>query len=463
MSSKRKKMFRAILFYTFILFIGAVASVYIASSFSFRSKFFPNTTINGVDVGQMDAENAEKAVYEGMSIKILLRPEDGYEVINASEIDYNYVLEPTVGELLKQQDPWKWGISLIHPVQYITKITPSYDEAKLMSEIEGLKCLNITAVAPQNARIEKTDTEFKIIPETEGTQLDEEQVKIAVIKAIEEGRSEVDLVKEGCYLAPTVTENDPTLIQEYSHIQDIISKNVEVDLTDATEVIDKKTIFDWVSYKNGEVILDMDAIDHYMAGLEEKYMTFQTERPFTTTKGDTIKVGGYETDTYGFWLDRKQTKDDICEAVLAGTDQKVAATWRIPALHRNTKNGDIGDTYIEVCIDDQHLWYYKSGRLVMDTPVITGKNIDETRTPVGLYRVIEKKELQPDGYTIPAPDWMVFTLDGTALCGATWRASSEFNDTTYILNGSNKDVEIPAESAKTLFKSVQIDTPVIIY
>ena len=49
----------------------------------------------------------------------------------------------------------------------------------------------------------------------------------------------------------------------------------------------------------------------------------------------------------------------------------------------------IEDTYIEVDLENQHMWYYKDGKLIVSTDVVTGyKNAHDT--PTGLYYVINK-------------------------------------------------------------------------
>ena len=89
--------------------------------------------------------------------------------------------------------------------------------------------------------------------------------------------------------------------------------------------------------------------------------------------------------------------------------------------------------------------------MVFETPVITGKNIDDTRTPTGVYRVLDCSASS------------VRISDSTALKSATWRQDSEFNLETYILNGGDKDVELPATAAAALFPYIETGTPVIIY
>ena len=38
------------------------------------------------------------------------------------------------------------------------------------------------------------------------------------------------------------------------------------------------------------------------------------------------------------------------------------------------KNHGLGDTYIEVNLTEQHLYYYQDGRIVVDSPIVLGKD-----------------------------------------------------------------------------------------
>ena len=56
------------------------------------------------------------------------------------------------------------------------------------------------------------------------------------------------------------------------------------------------------------------------------------------------------------------------------------------------ENGDdIGDTYAEVDLTNQHMYYYKNGKLVLDTDVVTGCVNLRSGTPGGIYSVQYKQ------------------------------------------------------------------------
>lgn len=58
--------------------------------------------------------------------------------------------------------------------------------------------------------------------------------------------------------------------------------------------------------------------------------------------------------------------------------------------HTITNNG-IGDTYAEVSIQEQRIWIYKNGQLVVTTPVVTGRHEVNEDTPSGVWYIMYKQ------------------------------------------------------------------------
>ena len=50
---------------------------------------------------------------------------------------------------------------------------------------------------------------------------------------------------------------------------------------------------------------------------------------------------------------------------------------------------DWGNTYVEVDLTDQHMWYIVDGSVAMQTDVVTGLPTPERETPAGVYSILE--------------------------------------------------------------------------
>lgn len=120
-------------------------------------------------------------------------------------------------------------------------------------------------------------------------------------------------------------------------------------------------------------------------------------------------------------------------------------------------------TYILVSIKKQKLWFYKKGKLILKSKVVTGTK-NKTATPKGTYKIRGKARsayLVGDDYVSFVNYWML--IDGGLQIGlhdATWR--STFGGTIYKRNGSHGCVNLPYNVAKKIYKKAPIGTKVII-
>ena len=131
-----------------------------------------------------------------------------------------------------------------------------------------------------------------------------------------------------------------------------------------------------------------------------------------------------------------------------------------------TFRGDyVGKTYVEICIEDQYMWFYKNTNLIQGTPVVTG-NYGTMDTPKGYHSVNNKASpctLSGDGYTSYVDYWIAFIGSGYGIHDASWRTEDEFGGTTYMGNGSHGCVNTPYDAVERIYNNISIGTPVIVY
>ena len=136
------------------------------------------------------------------------------------------------------------------------------------------------------------------------------------------------------------------------------------------------------------------------------------------------------------------------------------------------KKSKVRTSFIMVDISEQRLIYLKNKELILDTHVVTGMN-DKHDTPTGYY-IVKKDNKQKERtlrgtndngtkYAAYVDYWMPFiTSRGIGFHDASWRDEDEFNDSTYIYDGSHGCVNMPFDAAKTLYKAITYDEDVII-
>lgn len=136
------------------------------------------------------------------------------------------------------------------------------------------------------------------------------------------------------------------------------------------------------------------------------------------------------------------------------------------------RTSNIRTSFIMVDISDQRLKYIKNNSVVVDTSVVTGM-LGKHDTPVGYYMI--RKANKQRGRTLRGTNdngtkyaayveyWMPFiTSRGIGFHDASWRGSSEFNDSTYTYDGSHGCVNMPSSAAKKLYNAITYDEDVIV-
>lgn len=125
----------------------------------------------------------------------------------------------------------------------------------------------------------------------------------------------------------------------------------------------------------------------------------------------------------------------------------------------------VDSTFVEISIDDQYMWFFKDGRQIVGTPVVTG-NYNSMDTPKGYHSVQNKASpctLSGPGYTSYVDYWIAFIGSGYGIHDASWRSEGEFGGNTYKGNGSHGCVNTPYNAVRTIYNNISVGTPVIVY
>ena len=161
---------------------------------------------------------------------------------------------------------------------------------------------------------------------------------------------------------------------------------------DETETLDGNTIKDWLNFdEKGQLIMDDTSfrqhIADYVAQLAAAHDTVGTEREFQTTSGRTVSVYG---SAYGWQIDQASEVAQLTQEIQSGTQ-----TTREP-VYSMTANAhgynDIGNTYIEVDLSEQHMYFYQNGEDIFESDIVSGDmRYSDRQTPAGIYTLYYKK------------------------------------------------------------------------
>lgn len=446
---------------------GIFAGVVFGGSGPYNERYWKDTYFGDMYVGGKTVDEVNQTLRsDNKELKITTR-EGNIETIALDDIAYKSSFSTDIQAIKDSQSPFAWFLHNSGENVYDVDINTTYDQKALEDKLAGLNCIISDSIQdPTDAHLALVGDSFTIVEATEGNRINPEKLNSVITQAVKSGVFDVNLSDTDCYVAPSVYSDDADLNTTLNNINALKNNTVKLNLHDAEETIDYSVFKDWIHTEGTNPVLDDELMIKYLDGIAEKYNTFRTERDFNATGIGTIKVGGGSQDSYGFLLDEESTKDAIKEAILSGKSDTVDCYWTVPANHRNTTNGDIGNTYVEIDISRQHMWYYINGELFTDTDVRTGTESSAQWTPTteGVYRILWK---QRDKWFLQVGDpchsdyWMPFNSRGEGIHDATWY--STYGGNLYKWAGSHGCINTPYSIAQLIYENIEAGTPVIVY
>lgn len=451
-----------------------LAGFYGYRAFYFSSHFFDGTLINGMECGGMTAKEVEQKIAENAEDYILdIHFRNGDQKIEGTSIDYSYRSDGSIGNLLKKQNALAWITENTGSKKHEITIKMQYDAGKLEQQIGQFQQLQEDQMqAPSSAQIEFQNGQFVVTEENAGTQLDVQKAENAITEAVETGAVELDMEQAGVYSEPETQTEEKSLETQAAQLNDLVSASITYQLPDGqTQVLDGNTLKDWLSvdengnYTQNEEIWNQK-LNEYVAGLAAAVDSYGQEQTFPATGID----GGVKVtqSDYGWKIDQEKEAAQLAQDIaghLTTTREPVYASREF-----STDNNGFGNTYVEIDVSRQHIWFYKDGDLLVDSKCVTGKMVKSRYTPAGIFQLVSKtspKTLRgpkkADGsyeWESDVTYWMPFN-GGIGLHDATWRSS--FGGTIYKNSGSHGCVNLPFDVAKKIYNNIEVGTPIIVY
>lgn len=448
---------------------------YGAGAFYYRERFFYGTQINDIPCANLTVKEAEqklKEKVEDYTLEISLK-EGKKESLSGKEIDYTYVPDKEVEKALEKQNPFAWITGFFHAKEYTAGENITFDESLLKEKINAMDCVQEANMKPpKDAYIAFKNNQFVIKEEELGTAIELEKLQEKAKEAVGKSQSEISAEESGVYKLPAVTKENETLKQQQEVWNSCAAVTVKYTFGEQTEILDGMTVKEWMTYdENGNYVENtavlQEHIREYVNALGEKYNTAGKPRTITSTStGQPVSVEG---GNYGFLIDargeRRQLFADI--QAHANVEREPVYARRGAAYGEN----DLGDTYVELDLTAQHLWYYKDGALLMDSDFVSGTYYNYgRRTPGGTYTLKAKQRnqvLRPapneDGsydYESPVSYWMPFN-GGIGLHDADWRWN--FGGDIYLYGGSHGCINLPVSFAGNFYENIETGCPIVCF
>lgn len=449
-----------------LLFLGAGAGAAGSLLWARRydSVFFPRTTVNGVDVSGETAKGAWEKLSDaakGYRLMILER-NGGRELINGQEIRLVPEYSREIETLLKEQQGKAWWNSLKQGTDYEIAVSAHWDEELLAKKVAGLSCMDESAMKePQAPHLSEYNSEkkgYEVLEGDPGTKLSYDAVLLAVQTAIAGMEETVDLDEAGCYETAGEGEEWEALERQAKSLNFYTQASVTYSFGEETEVIDGDQIHDWLSLDGEQAVIDEAQAAAFVKELADQRDTAGKEKTLQTSYGPVVTI---KEGTYGWKIDQEKETKALLANVRAGENVTREPEYAQTAASHGT--ADYGDTYVEINLTAQHLYYYKKGLLVTESDFVSGNAARGWSTPAGAYPLRYKQRnavLVGKTYRTPVSYWMPFNR-GIGLHDATWRGS--FGGGIYKNNGSHGCINLPPPVAKAIYQEIEAGTPVLCY
>lgn len=457
--------------YKSLAFGGVVAllvAIYISLSLMYSKGFSYGTWINGEyctgktvsQVNEILKAYSEKPV-------IVISDKDGNNSYIYSD-DYDYQVDYMDGltYISNKQNPFLWIMNLFQKKDSLT-IEPvvTYDEGMLVELVSKLpvyeKYLNMEEAVVKIA----TNSEGYYLLDTTHELLKFDELTQAVLELGKEGGA---LYVSNSFFYKEMPDSEEIATKnEWEKLQKFLATKIIYDMGAEQIPIDGKVLRNFLLLddkgnflydESGDFLLKNEAIEEFVHNLCLDYDTASLPRKYTTYKGKEVEI---DFELKSTLLNEAKEKEYLVAAVHDSVKEIHEPTYIKQGFVRG-KN-DVGDTFIEVDLEEQKLYFVKEGNLILETDIVSGNPNKGWTTPKMLcyiYSMSKNVVLRGEGYASPVDYWLP-VYQGIGLHDASWQ--SAFGSDLYLTRGSRGCINLYIDDAKMVYENAYIGLPVIIY
>ncbi len=403
--------------------------------------FQSGSSINGIDVsGLTQAKAVEKLTDEWNKKTLTITEKDSKIGTTVRPSKRSYSIAMTAKASSRSFDRQFRRLSFVKDNKYTTKT--------------------------RNAYVDLTSSDFKIVKEVYGDNLDKSKLKKALLSAIARNKMKFSYTAADYYEKPTVLSDSETLKERQAYAEKYLTKKITVTGAGKKYTIKPAQLDKMISVsKSGEITVDEKAVKTFVKSIADRFTTVGMTRHLKLKGGKVTISGG----NYGNTLNIRKETDRLSRVLAEGKDATTEAVFSMTGYGSSSSvTDDIGDFYVEVSISKQHVWCVKNGKTVVSADVVTGNVKEGNGTPEGVFSLMYKQSPSTlegrnnDGssYKTPVKYWMPFYA-GCGFHDAKWRDS--FGGSIYLRNGSHGCVNMPPAKAAKLYSYVEAGMPVIVH
>ncbi len=456
-----------------VLTAGLFTYIHIADTNTLGRKI----AIYGVDVSTMTTDKAEQKLLEEFRSRKVQFKEDGSDVYQTTLSGLGYDLDETalksaLTELQAKREANRKLFATQEDYQIAYQVQKNEEQEKTALAASNFGDKERTASVDAAVQYDEQQKQYILVNDVQGNEIDEAKLQSYVDQTLDDnfrlkllgGDIQITL-DTNVYQQPSVTVSDD-MQNKVNGLNDQLNKyrstTITYTLGSATEVIDAGTIESWLQIADDSLNIDQDAVKVYVQNLAAKYNTIYVPRIFHTSYGNDVTVSDNE---YGFRIDQDGETQQLLTDLASGTAVTRNPVYSISGMQRNGAD-DLNGSYIEVSLDNQHLWLYKDGALVTETDIVSGAPKAGRETYRGAWPIAYKASpynlsSEEYGYNVKVKYWMPFVY-GQGLHDASWQSS--FGGNRYKSGaGSHGCINLPTDQAALIYNTIDGGYPIIIY
>lgn len=450
----------------------AAGIVYFNGVSRYKTHFLRGTRINGIDCS--DLEPGEVCAILDAQISDYVLEVSGRNPANPEETAVLGTITPGdvglcrkdtavyVNDVFEKQNPYAWyQCYWKEGAEYSFEQEIVFEQERLVSFMSGWEaCIGTTAVDPQDAHVSEYVAEenaYHVVPETIGSRMDGAKAIPAIEKALYTMEKQVDIEATGCYNSAKIKADDVNLNRVVDQVNSWLGSSIHYNWYGTELTVDAELLKDWVSLKDGQPVLDEEAVREYVEAAKKSYDPIGKTYVFHTSLGADLKLKCKS----GWITDPEKETEELIALIKEGavTDREPISTTKQFSFF----DSGVGNSYAEVDLSNQHMYFYDQGELLLETDFVSGDVATGHATPEGIFAVTYKQKdriLRGPGYESFVHYWMPF-YGGYGMHDATWR--KVFGGSIFLENGSHGCVNLPLKNAEKIYDCVEAGFPVICY
>ena len=431
--------------------LGLLVIAYLGGRYFFQNHFFPNTYVDGTDLGLHSIDKAKEIMTSRLQAETLeLVESDENEYLTGKEVGLHYISFSKVEEILKKQDAANWFLLLRTHTDY-GNLDFDVDAGKLSDALNELHCMSPDQPKkPENAKIYYNPEKhrYMVQNETYGNIID----KDAFLQAVKNG---------------FLSRSSSLSLQDQTYF-------VQADVKKDNEALQaaRKTMNTWlkgiVKYRDGDLKLKLtrdeisgfiECSDDFKTSINKKkvkkYVENKVVKTFNSLDGD-IPQG-----LTAWKVNEKEESEALIKDIKSGKKVTRTPVYASQGLAEGEYN--LGNTYIDVNIPNQEMWYVENGKVVFHSDVVTGNISTGHGTSTGIYHIqYKQRDHMMVKYHSFVHYWMPYnTTIGVGFHDANWRSS--FGGEIYRYDGSHGCINMPPAKAEELFDMISSGTVVYVH